>query len=320
MEYKKEAVLIVGEDKMAFSITVCLLDAGHKVILYSKKKADALECINTHFSDMYEQQFDVLARDNFDITDHLGNEINCRLAIVITNENLSHKRSVIKQLEDVLSQNALIAINTECIPLSAIHKETVRPERIIGANWVEPAHTTFFLEIISNKKNHKEQLYDFYTTAKLFWNKDPYLLKKDVGIRARMMSAMIREAFYLVENGYVSIEDIDRACRNDAGYYLPFAGNCRYMDLMGTYGYGEVMRELNPDLSKDRSIPAFFMKIIDEGGKGMENGHGLYDYQNGEVNKFYKLFRRFSYQIQQIISRYSFNYAGESPFVEQKNK
>src|SRR5690606_30244795 len=62
-------------------------------------------------------------------------------------------------------------------------------------------------------------------------------------------------AFYLVENGYASMESIDRACRNDAGYYLPFAGNFRYMDLMGTYAYGVVMKDLNPELSKATVVP-----------------------------------------------------------------
>lgn len=307
MEYKKNPVLIVGNNKLAFSVTVCLLAAGQHITLYTEKEAEALECINTHLSDLYQHESDALAMDRFDIKGHLGDEMNYRLTLVITKENLFHKRSVIQQLEEVLPSQSVIAINTESIPLSAIHQDTVHPERIIGLNWSEPAHTTYFLEIITNESNPKELVNDFYATAKLFWKKDPYVLNKGNGIRARMMSAMVREAFYLVEKGYVSVEDIDRACRNDAGYYLPFAGICRFMDLMGTYGYGVVMRDLNPELSKDRHIPAFFMEIIQKGGEGMENGKGVYTYRDGEVEKHRELFRKFSYQIERMISKYPFN-------------
>ena len=119
---------------------------------------------------------------------------------------------------------------------------------------------------------------------------------------------MVREAFYLVENGYASVEDVDRACRNDAGYYLPFAGNCRYMDLMGTYAYGMVMKYLNPDLSKDRHLPDFFMNIINEGGLGLENGKGFYQYTKEEINLWRDIVSTFSYQIEKIINKYPFNY------------
>ena len=67
------------------------------------------------------------------------------------------------------------------------------------------------------------------------WGKEPSLVKKDIRgfITNRLMYAMMREAIHLVENGYATIEDIDRACRNDMGYWITFAGLFRIMDLTG---------------------------------------------------------------------------------------
>ena len=118
---------------------------------------------------------------------------------------------------------------------------------------------------------------------------------------------MAREAFFLVENGYASIEDIDRACRNDPGYYLPFAGNCRYIDLMGTYAYGIVMKGLNPELSKDIEIGKFMKNIISEEDFGMENGKGFYEYEKGDSERWHEIFRKFSTQIHEIIKKYPFD-------------
>jgi 3-hydroxybutyryl-CoA dehydrogenase len=221
-------------------------------------------------------------------------------------------------LEYVLPEYTPIAINTESLPLSDIQQDAKNPQRIIGANWVEPAHTTYFLEIISNQANPEALVKKFSAMAQQYWNKDPYVLKTGYSIRSRMMSALIREAFYLVENGFVSFEDVDRACRNDAGYYLPFAGNFRYMDLMGTFIYGLVMKDMNPDLSKDRHIPAFFNEIIDSGGRGMENNKGFYEYKNGDVEKWKERSRVFSYQIHEIIDKYPFKYLEKNLQPEPK--
>lgn len=315
-ENKKEAILVAGNDKLAFSITVCLLQAGHKVLLYTSKRQKALESIEVHLIDCNRFTQHPLTLHNLVINTELNKREEYKIAIAITAENRDDKRSVVEQLEKVLPGNAIIAINTESIILTEIQKGSKNPARIIGVNWAEPAHTTYFLEIIYNVITRKELVNDFYSVAKN-WKKDPYVVKTGYSIRGRMMSALIREAFYLVENGYVSFEDVDRACRNDAGYYLPFAGNFRYMDLMGTYIYGIVMKDMNPDLSKDTHIPGFFTDIISGGGSGMEN-KGFYDYKDGEAEKWNELSRTFSYQIQGIIEKYPFKYLEQEP--QPKNK
>src|SRR5699024_7083286 len=107
----------------------------------------------------------------------------------------------------------------------------------------------FFLELVYNEVTDGDHVLWLNLQAKNYWKKDPYTIKDELGVRGKMIAAMVREAFYLVENGYASVEDVDRACRNDAGMYMPFAGNFRYMDLMGTDVYGVVMEKLNEELS-----------------------------------------------------------------------
>lgn len=307
MNFQKAPVLIVGDERTAFSIVVCLLQAEHPVTLYTRNKTEAVNAIDTHFSDLDPKAKNALDRDDLEIHGELTGPLDFQLAIVVTSEDLHIKQSAVQELEALLGREALIAVNTESIPLSEIQENSTRPARIIGANWVEPVHTTFFLEIISNEKNRTDLVNDFASTARSHWQKDPYVLTKDTGIRSWMMSAMVREAFFLLENEYVSIEDIDRACRNDPGYYLPFAGHCRYMDLMGSYVYGAVMKDLNPELSRHSHIPRFFTRIVQSGGEGLKNKRGFYTYEADEVERRMEEFRKFSYEIRDIISKYPFN-------------
>lgn len=318
--HKNDPILIAGEGKLVHSIAVCLLQAGHSVTLFSKNKNDALENINLHFTDLSESTAEAFQHRELKITNVLESKLGYQLTIAITNESLLEKKEMISRLEERLPTDSAIAINTESIPLSTLQNGSNHPERIIGVNWVEPAHTTYFLELITNSQTDKVLADHLFHLAKRCWNKDPYIIHSDLSIRARMFVAMVREAFYLVENGYASVEDIDRACRNDAGYYLPFAGNFRYMDLMGTYSYGVVMKELNPELSKECNAPAFFKDIMAQGGLGMENNKGFYKYENDDAEKWNQIFREFSYQIQGIINKYPFNYKDKDLSQKQKIK
>jgi 3-hydroxybutyryl-CoA dehydrogenase len=257
---------------------------------------------------MQEYTGETVSIAKLEVVSRLHNEAGYDVAIAVTNENPDEKAALIRELDGILNENATLVINTESIALSALQQYSNNPRRLLGVNWAEPAHTTCFLEVITNETSQQHLVDDFCHTARELWKKDPYVLKKDKGVRAQLMCALLREAFYLVENNYVTVEDIDRACRNDAGYYMTFAGNFRYMDLMGTYMYGIVMQDLNPELSKNSHIPAFCQRLIDVGSKGMVSGEGFYDYGPGEAEQWDAVFRKFSYQIQQIIDKYPFQY------------
>ncbi|MDF9798945.1 3-hydroxybutyryl-CoA dehydrogenase [Catalinimonas alkaloidigena] len=316
----KAKILVVGSDKVAYSLVVCLLQAGHPVKLYTEQGKQARQIINTHLDDCFNFQSEYIsASADYEVLTSLEDKLDVAIAMVITSENLSEKRAVLEKTEKALSKNAIIAINTESFALQEVHLHATHQERVIGANWTEPVHTTLFLEIITNKLTSKSVVKDFFHLAKTYWRKDPYILNHGNGIRSKMMCAMIREAFFLIEKGYVTPEDIDRACRNDPGYYFPFAGNFRYMDLMGAYIYGVVMKDLNPNLSKERHIPDFFNLLMEKGCYGMESGRGFFEYDENEVNNWNKLFRRFSYEIQEIIEKYPFKYLEELK-EENKNK
>lgn len=228
------------------------------------------------------------------------------LAILVTEEDLQIKKEQLSNLEKILHPGSIIAVNTETLGLDLLQENASFPHRIMGVNWTEPADTTCFLEIIANHVTDPDLADQLLRTATGRWNKDPYIIHGNTGIRMRLTGALIREAFYLVKNGYATVEDIDRACRNDAGYYLPFAGNLRYMDLMGTYAYGMVMKDLNPELSTDGHIPEFFQRMLTGGNFGMESGAGFYSYAAGEHEKWQELMGEFGRQVRELFDKYPF--------------
>jgi 3-hydroxybutyryl-CoA dehydrogenase len=307
-EEYKEPVLVLGSNKLAYSLVISLRNAGHPVILSTKKSRDAWKYIGFHKGDLRQWEQGLFGNFNVKVIENFSFHPAIRLAIVIAEENLTVKKNIIKILESRLSPDTLIAVNSEAIALELLQKDAVVARRILIANWVEPVDTTFFLEIIANEDTGHDCVEHFENLGRRYWGKDPYVISGETGIRMKLMAALIREAFYLVKNGYATIEDVDRACRNDAGYYLPFAGNLRYMDLMGTNAYGMVMKGLNPELATDKLPPDFFLSMMQRGETGMTGGKGFYYYEAGESENWEVLLKKFSHQVHELIGEYPFNY------------
>jgi 3-hydroxybutyryl-CoA dehydrogenase len=118
------------------------------------------------------------------------------------------------------------------------------------------------------------------------------------------MYAMYREACSLVENGFATIEDVDRACRNNPGYWMTMVGVFRWMDLTGVPAYHTVMKDLLPTLNNQTTVPKLIDDIVKAGGKGTANAHGFYKYTEEEAQLWEKTFQEFSYEIRDLALKY----------------
>ena len=275
-------LLVVGDGKLAHSVASNALRAHQETTLLTSDTKAAYAAVKQILPDLVE---------NLQLTEQWSDRFPHHWVVVVTEERDDVKRQFIRRLEQCLAPDAVIAINTESIPLTELQDATMHPERILGLNWSYPADLSFFLEIICNDASDPAHVQALETLARDGWDKDPYTVKAGFSARARMMAAWAREAFYLVENDYASIESVDRACRNDAGYYLPFAGNFRYMDLMGTAAYGTVMKDLNPELSNATEVPD---SVID----------GFQRQATDNPDHWEKIVRTFSEEVRELILKY----------------
>lgn len=275
-------IAIVGDGKLACSVAAMMLRANQETTLLTSDVAAAYSAVKEAVPDNVKQL--ILPSDWPAVLPH-------QWIVIVTEESNDTKQRLIRRLDECASADALIAINTESIPLTELQASSRHPERVLGLNWCYPADLTLFLEIIGNEKTNPDHVRALQTIATGGWHKDPYTVKSGFSVRARMMAAWAREAFYLVENGYASMESVDRACRNDAGYYLPFAGNFRYMDLMGTYAYGVVMKDLNPELSKATQVPHSIVA-------------NLQGYATDQPEDWEKIVRTFGAEIRELILKY----------------
>lgn len=303
---------VVGLGLMGCSITTCLLMAGHQVIAVAPVAADMLTAekrITTHLKrskqeGLIQSEAEVYF-ENLTITEDYKQLKDCALVIECTLESADIKKSVYDKIEAVISPEALLASNTSAIPISALQNLTKHPERFFGLHWAEPSHTTRFLEIICGDKSDITRGEALYRLSH-YWNKEPTLVRKDIRgfITNRIMYAAYREAIYLVENGYATVEDVDRACRNNAGYWMTLVGVFRWMDLTGVPAYHTVMKDLFPTLCNSTEVPKLIDDIVKAGGKGVANAHGFHEYSSEEAKLWEETFTDFSYEIRKLAMKY----------------
>jgi 3-hydroxyacyl-CoA dehydrogenase / enoyl-CoA hydratase / 3-hydroxybutyryl-CoA epimerase len=70
------------------------------------------------------------------------------LVIEAVFEDLSVKQNVIRELEDVMSAEAVIASNTSALPIKDIAQASAHPERVVGMHFFSPAQRMPLLEVI----------------------------------------------------------------------------------------------------------------------------------------------------------------------------
>ena len=242
---------------------------------------------------------------NLSITSDYKALVDCGLVIECTLEDMTIKKSVFEKIESVISPDALLTSNTSAIPISMLQAQTQYPRRFFGLHWMEPSHTTRFLEIICGDLSDVTKAEFLYTISQ-GWGKEPTLLRKDIRgfIANRLMYALYREAFYLVENGYATVEDVDRSCRNVPGYWMTLAGPFRWMDLTGVQAYHAVMKDLFPTLSNSQEVPKLIDDIVKAGGKGVSNAQGFHNYTPEEAKLWEETYKEFSYKIRELALQY----------------
>lgn len=312
---------------MGTSISACLLAAGHRLVCVEVAPAK-LRTARRRLLELLEdaEREGLLSAPASTLIERATFSADfavLRGATVVvesTVEDPTIKRQVIANVEKVVSAETLIGSNTSAIPVTDLQREARHPERVLGLHWAEPAHLTRFMEIVCGKKT---SLANAQRTMHLArdWGKEPSLLRKDIRgfITNRIMYAMLREAFYLVDEGYATVADVDRSMRNDLGYWITFAGPFRFMDLTGIPAYATVMKDLWPELSCQTEMPRLMRQLVKSGARGVSNAKGFYRYTPKQAKEWEERFLDFSYRIRELADDFPEN-AKKRPQRSSRNR
>ena len=147
-------------------------------------------------------------------------------------ERLEIKRSILAQVEEFASPDAIYASSTSGLLVSDIAAQAAHPQRCVGAHPYNPPHLIPLVELTSGDKTDPELLqlaYDFYQSI----GKEAVLLRKECPgfIANRLQLALYREVQDLVMRGVCSVEDADKALVYGPGLRWAIFGHNMIMQL-----------------------------------------------------------------------------------------
>ncbi|HWB85854.1 MAG TPA: 3-hydroxyacyl-CoA dehydrogenase family protein [Bryobacteraceae bacterium] len=308
-----DPVGIIGLGLLGRGIATCLLSRGFSVRAYELSARHARAAVDHIASALQEVVRRKLVprssvkgwRERFSLVSFPEGFGDCPFVIESVREDLKLKRGIFRQLESAMQPRAVIASNTSSIPISVLQKGRRHPSRFIGMHWGEPAEILRYLEIIPGKQTSAETVSTTRTLGEAC-GKEPSTLNVDIRgfVSNRMMYAMMREAFYLVESGVADLETVDRSFRNDIGWWATLAGPFRWMDLTGIPAYATVAEGLFPKLSNAKSVSRVMRDVANSGANGVSNAKGFYKYSKAGAREWERVWVDFTYDIAALVGKY----------------
>ena len=303
---------VVGLGLMGSSVVTALLISGHKVAGIAPLPADMETAHQRIHAQLNHCSHAGLLKEPVDwyltqltISEDYSTLSICKVVMECVIEEICVKETVYKKITDQVTSDTVIASNTSAIPISALQKNIRNPERFLGIHWAEPAYMTRFLEITCGVKTSARYATWVFDLAHL-WGKEPTLLRRDIRgfVTNRLMYAIYREMFSLVEKRDATIEDVDKAFRYDAGSWMTLMGIFRRMDMMGLKDFHQIFQNIFPTLSNDVGVPALMQQMVNDKAKGTMNHKGLYSYTPQEAAQWDRAFAQFNEDIFRLAARY----------------
>lgn len=309
-----EPIGLIGLGLMGRGIAACLLAQGLEVIAYNRTASRAQESLGHLDKALRELARRGIvpaarARDwrrRFHLVPAIADLAPCRFVIETVKEDLALKRALYDELEAAVRPGAVVASNTSSLPITLLQTGRRQPGRFIGMHWGEPAQIMRYLEIIPGRNTTPTTLRRTRQLGERC-GKEPTVLREDIRgfLSNRMMYAMIREAFHLVESGVADIATVDRSFRNDIGWWALLAGPFRWMDLTGIPAYERVMEGLLPQLCPDPKVPGLMRRTVASGAQGIGNARGFYRYTRASAHAWERKWIDFTYDMRKLADKYA---------------
>lgn len=218
------------------------------------------------------------AKELFTVTsdfDAAVKDVDCVIEAVSEVEDV--KRKTLRQISDAVGENVLIATNSSYMPSSMFADCVSNPSRLANMHFYNPALVLKFVEVVQGPHTAPETaqaMYDFCVRT----GKEPILMKKEIpGFAANyILRGLFQKARELVEGGYCSYQDVDKAC--EFGLNHPM-GPFRLNDLTGVDLAFDIMDKQYKDSGVKPPCYDLYKSMVEQGRFGRKTKHGFYDYE-----------------------------------------
>ena len=217
---------------------------------------------------------DTLSRLNLESNlDHAVN--NADLIIEAVPEQIELKLDLFARLDRICASDVIFASNTSALSITEMAGATKRPQQFIGMHFFNPVHKMKLVEIIRGLET-SDDTFRLAESVSQKMGKETVEVKESPSFVTSRINALIgNEAFFMLQEGVASAQDIDKALKLGLNHPL---GPFEMVDLVGLDTRLSILNFLHKTLGdKYRPCP-LLVKYVKSGRLGKKVGRGVYDY------------------------------------------
>ena len=290
-------IAVIGAGTMGHGIAHVFAMHGYPVRLY-----ESFESVRNTVMDQIRAELDFMVQEGYigqaDVERAVGNitlygELepavrDADFVIEAIPERLELKQELFAQLDRLCPAHTVFASNTSSLPLGEMIRDLpeARKAHAMVCHWYNPPHLIPIAELScfgNMDANVFQQVYDLHVKA----GKRPVRVLKDIPglIANRMLHAMAREVFHLVEIGAASPEDIDTALKFGPGFRAATTGILEAADMGGLDVWCACEDNLFAELDNSTCACPALRDKVEQGKLGLKSGEGFYDYPQRDAVK-----------------------------------
>jgi len=201
---------------------------------------------------------------------------NADLVVEAATENLSLKKKIFSQIDELAPAGSILATNTSSISITEIAAVTNRPDMVIGMHFMNPVPIMKLIEVIRGYSTSDEVTVKIMELSKAL-GKVPVEVNDYPGFIAnRILMPMINEAIYSLYEGVAGVYEIDTVMKLGMAHPM---GPLQLADFIGLDVCLSILRVLSDGFGNPKYAPCpLLVNMVTAGKLGVKSKEGFYDY------------------------------------------
>jgi 3-hydroxybutyryl-CoA dehydrogenase len=197
------------------------------------------------------------------------------LVIEAVPEEMESKIEIFTMLDKICRPTTILASNTSSLSVTEIASVTYRAKKCVGMHFFNPVHKMKLLEVVRALETDDDTLAAAVEVGKRM-RKEVVVIRESPGFITSRINAMIgNEAFYMLEEGIASAEDIDKALKLGLNHPM---GPFELVDLVGLDTRLHILEYMHKTLGEKFRPCPLLIQYVKAGRLGRKSGRGVFEY------------------------------------------